>query len=117
MIHNLTREVKRHSNLARRKGGKQANERAPKQLESHPCDTRGYFRDLLEALPTAIYTTDANGRITFLIRPPSSSRAHPRNRQRSMVRYLAPILAGWSADGARRVPDGQGFEGRPVDPR
>src|SRR6266481_20414 len=65
VIHNLTREVKRHSNLARRKGGKQANERAPKQLESHPCDTRGYFRDLLEALPTAIYTTDANGRITF----------------------------------------------------
>src|SRR5712675_46471 len=65
VIHNLTREVKRHSNLARRKRGKQANERAPKQLESHSCDTRGYFRDLLEALPTAIYTTDANGRITF----------------------------------------------------
>ncbi len=65
MIHNLTREVKRHSNLARRKGGKQANERAPKQLESHPYDTRGYFRELLDALPTAVYTTDADGRLTF----------------------------------------------------
>src|SRR5207245_1255910 len=64
VIHNLTREVKRHSNLARRKGGKQANERAPKQLESHPYDTRGYFRELLDALPTAVYTTDADGRLT-----------------------------------------------------
>jgi PAS domain S-box-containing protein len=65
VIHNLTREVKHHSNLARRKGGKQAIERGPKQQESHSRDTREYFRDLLEALPMAIYTTDANGRITF----------------------------------------------------
>ena len=65
VIHNLTREVKHHSNLARRKGGKQAMERESKQRESHSRDTREYFRDLLEALPMAIYTTDANGRITF----------------------------------------------------
>src|SRR3984893_16910343 len=65
VIQSLTREVKRHSNLARRKRGKQAIEREPKQQKSQSCDSRGYFRDLLEALPTAIYTTDANGRITF----------------------------------------------------
>ena len=29
------------------------------------CDRRWNFRDLLDALPTAIYTTDAAGRITF----------------------------------------------------
>ena len=65
VIQSLTREVQRHSNLARRKRGKQAIEREPKQQKSQSCDSRGYFRDLLEALPTAIYTTDANGRITF----------------------------------------------------
>src|SRR6266478_5017897 len=65
VIQSLTREVKRHSNLARRKRGKQAIEREPKQQKGQSCDSRGYFRDLLEALPTAIYTTDANGRITF----------------------------------------------------
>jgi len=65
VIQNLTREAKRHSNLARRKRGKQAIERESKQRESHSRDTREYFRDLLEALPMAIYTTDAHGRITF----------------------------------------------------
>src|SRR6266481_4990582 len=65
VIQNLTREVTRHSNLARRKRAKQAIEREPKQPKSHSCDERGYFRELLDALPTAIYTTDANGRITF----------------------------------------------------
>jgi PAS domain S-box-containing protein len=29
------------------------------------CNSRWHFRDLLDALPTAIYTTDAAGRITF----------------------------------------------------
>jgi len=29
------------------------------------CDRRWHFRDLLDALPAAIYTTDAAGRITF----------------------------------------------------
>ena len=38
------------------------------------------FRDLLQALPAAIYTTDAEGRITFFNRPASSS---PAARRRS----------------------------------
>jgi PAS domain S-box-containing protein len=33
--------------------------------ESELCDRRWHFRDLLDALPAAIYTTDAAGRITF----------------------------------------------------
>jgi hypothetical protein len=70
-------EVKRHSNLARRKRVKQAIEGKAKQPKSHSCDERGYFRELLDALPTAVYTTDANGRITSLIRPQSSSRVAP----------------------------------------
>jgi len=65
VIQNLTGEVNRRSNLAGGKRMKQAIEREPKQPKSHSYDGRGYFRDLLEALPTAIYTTDANGRITF----------------------------------------------------
>ena len=65
VIQNLTGEAKRHSNLARPKRVKPAIEREPKQPNGYSCNERGYFRDLLDALPMAIYTTDANGRITF----------------------------------------------------
>ena len=65
VIQNLRGEGNRHSNLARRKRVKEAIEREPKQPKNHSCDGRGYFRELLRALPTAIYTTDAIGRITF----------------------------------------------------
>ena len=36
------------------------------------------FRELLQALPAAIYTTDAEGRITFFNRLASNSRAARR---------------------------------------
>src|SRR6516162_6133914 len=36
--------------------------------KSELCDRRWHFRDLLDALPAAIYTTDAAGRITFFNR-------------------------------------------------
>ena len=62
VIQNLRGEVKRHSNLARRKRVKQAIEGEAKQPTSHSCDERGYFRELLDALFTAAY---ANGRMTF----------------------------------------------------
>jgi PAS domain-containing protein len=64
VIQNLRGRL-RHPNLARRKTVKQANEREPKQPKIHSWDGRGYFRELLDALPGAVYTTDANGRITF----------------------------------------------------
>ncbi len=53
------------------------------------------FRELLEALPAAIYTTDGEGRITFYNQAAvemSGSRARARNRP--VVRHLAPVLAG-----------------------
>ena len=39
----------------------------PQQLVEHLAlfGTEGHFREVLEALPAAIYTTDAQGRITF----------------------------------------------------
>jgi PAS domain S-box-containing protein len=68
VIKNLTGEVDRRSSLAGRERGERAigwdlKERMKARSES--CNTREYFRDLLDALPAAIYTTDANGRITF----------------------------------------------------
>src|SRR6476660_8464428 len=65
VIENLTGEVNRHPNPARRNRVEQAIEREPKQPKIHSCDGRQYFRELLDALPMAVYTTDANGRITF----------------------------------------------------
>ena len=35
------------------------------KTKSASCDGRGYSRELLNALPAAVYTTDADGRITF----------------------------------------------------
>jgi PAS domain-containing protein len=81
VIQNSRGEANRHSNTARRKRLKQAIEREPKQLGSLSRDGRGYFRDLLEALPMAIYTTDANGQITFFNQAAVEfSGSHPGNR-------------------------------------
>jgi PAS domain S-box-containing protein len=38
---------------------------AAKQMEDQMCASEQHMRDLLEALPAAVYTTDATGRITF----------------------------------------------------
>src|SRR6516225_6902525 len=47
------------------RGGGVKRQMKPK---SELCDRRWHFRDLLDALPAAIYTTDAAGRITFFNR-------------------------------------------------
>jgi PAS domain-containing protein len=44
--------------------------------------TERQFRDLLEALPAAIYTTDADGRITFFNQHASGLPAAPQNSAR-----------------------------------
>ena len=77
---------------------KQANEREPKQPKIHSCDGRGYFRELLDALPTAVYTTDANGRITFFSQ--AAVQLSGRTPEIGSDRYLALILARWPGDGA-----------------
>lgn len=38
---------------------------SPRPVEVSPDDDDQHYRDLLEALPTAVYTTDQEGRITF----------------------------------------------------
>ena len=48
--------------VAEHPGGQNAKQRIE---ESERCDQRLHFRDLLDALPVAIYTTDPAGRITF----------------------------------------------------
>jgi PAS domain S-box-containing protein len=65
VIQNLKGDVNRHSNPAGRKRAEPAIKRGSKQPKSQSFDGRGYFRDLLDALPAAVYTTDASGRITF----------------------------------------------------
>ena len=49
--------------VAQRGNGRDVKQRM--KPESEFCDGRWHFRDLLDALPAAIYTTDAAGRITF----------------------------------------------------
>ena len=49
--------------VAEHPGGRDAKQRMKPKSEF--CDRRWHFRDLLDALPAAIYTTDAVGRITF----------------------------------------------------
>ena len=56
---------------------------------------------LLEALPAAIYTTDAEGRITFLQRGRRRAVGLPaRARQERVVRLLEALLAGRHAAAA-----------------
>jgi PAS domain S-box-containing protein len=76
----MTGTIERHRNVATRlapsqrsasgddrvaehPGGRDAKQRI--KPESERCDQRWHFRDLLDALPVAIYTTDDAGRITF----------------------------------------------------
>jgi len=49
--------------VAEHPGGRDAKQRI--KHESERCDQCWHFRDLLDALPAAIYMTDATGRITF----------------------------------------------------
>jgi PAS domain S-box-containing protein len=68
VIRNSTGEGNGHLNLAGRKRAQPAIGRDLKHQmkpKGQFCDSRWHFRDLLDALPAAIYTTDANGRITF----------------------------------------------------
>jgi PAS domain-containing protein len=50
--------------------------------------------DLLETLPVAVYTTDAEGRITFYNEAAAELWGPPsRARQQPMVRVVATVLA------------------------
>jgi PAS domain S-box-containing protein len=74
----MSERVDRHANIAEHLVPRSAapdgstvqngsGRRVKRQMKrkSGLCDRRWNFRDLLDALPAAIYTTDAAGRITF----------------------------------------------------
>ena len=64
------------------------------------------FRELLDALPAAIYTTDTAGRITFYNE--AAAELWGRDRTFKTANGVAHgfVLAGWDAHAARAVPDG-----------
>ena len=53
-----------------------------------------YFRDVLEALPAAIYTTDAAGRITYYNQAAALLWGqHPELGESGLVRFVETLLA------------------------
>ena len=70
------------------------------------------YRRFLDALGVAVYTTDADGRITLLQRGGRGVLGPPPGARRGVVRIVAAALAGRIADAPRRVPDGRDPQGR-----
>ena len=57
--------------------------------------------DLLQALPAAIYVTDAAGRITFYNEAAAELWGqHPEFGRERILRLLEAVLARWHADAA-----------------
>jgi PAS domain-containing protein len=76
---------------------------------------RSLYRDLLNALPAAIYTTDGDGRITFYNEAAVAFSGAARRLGPILVRHLEVVLARRDALAARPVPHGGGLkEGRAV---
>ena len=74
--------------------------------------------DLLEALPVAVYFTDAAGRLTFYNRAAADLWGwRPDPRQHQVVRFLAAVLARRDAATPRPVPDGGGDPAEPAGAR
>ena len=70
-------------------------------------------RSILEALPSAIYTTDAAGRITFFNEFGRGPLGHPpRIGEKRVLRLVEALLAGWNTDAPRRVSHGAHAEDR-----
>lgn len=59
------------------------------------------FDELLEALPTAVYTTDAEGRITFFNEAAADLWGRRPELGKRVVRLLAAVLAPRQTDAAR----------------
>ena len=70
---------------------------------------------LVNALPAAIYVTDAAGRITFYNEAAAALwGCKPETRQERVVRLVEALLAGRHAAAARRMSDGGDPEDRPA---
>ena len=109
----MTPANNRHLGRSRDKQAEQAI--GLKQDVPSPAFGDRQWRELLDALPAAIYTTDASGRITFFNRAAVEFSGRTPELGSDQWCVTAPVLARWSADGARRMPDGQGSEeDRPI---
>ena len=74
--------------------------------------------ELLEALPVAVYATDAEGRITFFNQAAVDLWGYrPQPAVAMTVPVHADVLARWSAAAARSMSNGAHAEGRPTGPR
>ena len=64
-------------------------------------DVNGLSREAIEALPAAIYMTDAEGRLTFYNEAAADALGLPPRAWREQVlRFLEALLAGWHAAAA-----------------
>ena len=67
----------------------------------------GFSDELLQALPVAVYTTDAQGLITsFNEAAVKLWGCRPETRQDRILRVLPALLGGWHGAAPRSVPDG-----------
>ena len=71
----------------------------------------------LEAVGVALYTTDADGRITFFNEAAADALGSSPGARRGVVRLAAPLLAGRPSDAPRRMPDGPDPAREPRGPR
>ncbi len=72
------------------------------------------FRAMIDALPAAIYTTDAAGHLThFNSAAVELAGRQPDAGHRPVVSQLEALLSQWHANAARRMSHGADAERRP----
>ena len=114
MIQNLTEEAKRHSNLARRKRVKQAIERESKQPKSCPATAVGIFGPARSVTRPSTRPTQMVDHLFNQAAVEFSGRTLKSAATGALPgAYIGRMVGRWRTT----VPDGQGSEGRPVDPR
>jgi len=76
-----------------------------------------WCRRVLDALPAAIYTTDAAGRVTYYNQAAADLAGRRPELGKGEWCVTWRLLAGRDADAARPVPDGGSTEGEPAHSR
>ena len=115
-----------NANKLSRNGGRDdtdpARHRGHHRAQAEPRARSGraseILKDLIEALPGAVYTTDAAGLITSY--NPAAAEIwgrQPELGQGAILRVMAYAKTGRNADAARRMPDGHRPEGGAADTR
>ena len=85
---------------------------ARKRDEQLIRENEQHSRQVLDVLPAAVYTTDAEGTLTYFNAAAMELAGNKRRAwQGQMVRELAAAPARRNAAAARRMPDGDGAQG------